>query len=290
MRFALVASRVTRTNRALAEARDGAACWEQMTPADALATLRSGDVALGRIDVTPTLDGIEDGLWALGALAARGVVVLNDPAALLAMHDKLLTARLLRRVGLRHPATLHLRPGGAVSGVRTPVVVKPRFGSGGMDVSRCGDRSALEAELERIRELPWYVAHGALVQELVPPQGYDLRILVAGDRVAGAVFRVAAPGEWRTNIALGGRRRAAFDPPQAACRLALAAAEASGAALVGVDLLPTQDRGWVVVELNGAVEFSRDYLHGADVFAKVSDELARVGAEATCDAVSTSVM
>lgn len=287
MRFALVASRVTPANRALAEARDDGVCWEQMTPADALATLRSGDVALGRIDVMPTLDGIDDGLWALGALAARGVVVLNDPAALLATHDKLLTARLLRRAGLRHPATVHLRPGDTLVHVDAPVVVKPRFGSGGADVTRCDDRSSLERELERIRELPPYVAHGALVQELVTPRGYDLRILVAGDRVAGAVFRVAAPGEWRTNIALGGRRQAVPDPPPEACRLALAAAKASGAALVGVDLLPTPDRSWTIVELNGAVEFSRDYLPGDDVFATVSEELARVGAEATYDRVST---
>jgi len=84
-----------------------------MTPRRALEVLQPGDAALGRLDVLPTLDGMDDGLWALGALAARGVHVLNDPAALLAAHDKLLTARVLRRRDVVHPATTHVRAGRA---------------------------------------------------------------------------------------------------------------------------------------------------------------------------------
>ena len=43
-----------------------------MTPKQALERLGPGDAVLGRLDVLPTLDGMDDGLWALGALAARG--------------------------------------------------------------------------------------------------------------------------------------------------------------------------------------------------------------------------
>jgi hypothetical protein len=100
VRFALIADRSTPTNRALCGALLDDARWEEMTPHEALESLRAGDGALGRLDVLPTLDGVADGLWALGALAARGVHVLNDPAALLATHDKLLTACLLRRGGI----------------------------------------------------------------------------------------------------------------------------------------------------------------------------------------------
>jgi hypothetical protein len=103
MRFALITRRPTPTNEALAAAGSPGARWELMTPEQALAVLGPGDVALGRLDVLPTLDGMDDGLWALGALAARGVLVLNDPPALLGSHDKLLTARLLRRAGVPHP-------------------------------------------------------------------------------------------------------------------------------------------------------------------------------------------
>ena len=84
MRFALIACRATPTNDALVGVTALPTVWESMTPERALDELVSGDVALGRLDVLPTLDGIDDGLWALGALAARGVLVLNHPAALLA--------------------------------------------------------------------------------------------------------------------------------------------------------------------------------------------------------------
>jgi RimK family alpha-L-glutamate ligase len=270
MRLALVAGRSTSTGRALSRAPiDGV--WEELTPHDALDELRPGDGALGRLDVSPTLDGIDDGLWALGALAARGVHVLNDPGALLATHDKLLTARILRRHGVPHPATSHVRSG-RVPPTFTggPVVVKPRFGSWGKAVYRCDDATTLAETLAAASREEWFARHGAIVQALVPPQGYDLRVLVAGGRVAGAVYRIAPPGEWRTNVSLGSVRCPVDDPPREAVAIALGAARAVGTSLVGVDLLPTQAGGWVVAELNGAVEFTSDYSTWFDVFAEVA--------------------
>jgi glutathione synthase/RimK-type ligase-like ATP-grasp enzyme len=142
------------------------------------------------------------------------------------------------------------------------------------------DASSLKATLASLAETPWYPSQGALVQELVPPRGYDLRILVAGGQIVGAVHRFAAEGEWRTNISLGGVRQAVSDLPIGACTLALAAARASGASLVGVDLLPGQRGGWIVLELNGAVEFTHEYAVSGDVFAEVRREVERAAAGA----------
>src|SRR5918994_7775601 len=118
MRRALVAQRPTPTNESLAGMVVDGIGWEPMSPEQALDELRPGDTALGRLDVLPTLDGVDDGMWALGALEARRVVVLNDAAALLATHDKLLTARLLRRGGPPHPRTAHHTPAPAIPGLR----------------------------------------------------------------------------------------------------------------------------------------------------------------------------
>jgi [lysine-biosynthesis-protein LysW]--L-2-aminoadipate ligase len=275
MRHALIACRPSPTNEALANPARPGTPWDWMTPQTALEELRPGDAALGRLDVLPTLDGIDDGLWALGALAARGVLLLNDPAALLATHDKLLTARILRRQGIPHPRTVHVRSGRAAPQTVTPVVVKPRFGSWGLEVHRCEDAASVARVLEHVADSAWYRRHGAIVQELVPPQGYDLRVVVAAGRVVGAVYRIAAEGEWRTNVALGAVRRAVSEPPREAAAIALAAAAATGADLAGVDLLPDGRGGWTVAELNGAVEFTRAYAPWGDVFEETARLLAR---------------
>jgi glutathione synthase/RimK-type ligase-like ATP-grasp enzyme len=138
------------------------------------------------LDVLSTLDGVDDGRWALGGRAARGAHALNDPAALLASHDKLLTARILRRHAIAHP-TIHIRDGRVPPHFVKPVVVKPRFGSWGSEVHRCDDPAMFSETLARISEESWFERHGALVQELVPPHGCDLRIIVAAGRVVGAV-------------------------------------------------------------------------------------------------------
>jgi glutathione synthase/RimK-type ligase-like ATP-grasp enzyme len=108
----------------------------------------------------------------------------------------------------------------------------------------------------------------------VPPRGHDLRIVVASGEVIGSVRRVAPPGEWRTNVALGARRES-VDANPAACDLAVAAAQAIGADLVGVDLLPLGPGRYVVLELNGAVDFSREYLPRGDVFGAAMHALVR---------------
>jgi glutathione synthase/RimK-type ligase-like ATP-grasp enzyme len=155
-----------------------------------------------------------------------------------------------------------------------PLVLKPRFGSWGRDVVLCRTAADLDAALERAAFRSWFREQGALAQELVPPLGWDIRIVVAAGRVVGAARRIAAPGEWRTNVALGGHSEA-FSPPPLACSLALSAAAAVRGDLVGVDLLPTSG-GFVVSEVNGAVDFHAYYaLDVEDVFAEAVLELLR---------------
>ena len=203
--------------------------------------------------------------------------VLNPSQALLAAHDKLLTARLLEGAGLPHPATVVATSHG------TPERVVP--GRREAEVRELGTRGrALRRRARAPRAPPappqdvWFEEQGVLVQELVEPVGFDLRLVVAAGRVVGAVRRVATAGEWRTNVALGGRRER-VEPPAAAQVLALAAATVAGASLVGVDLLP-KDEGWTILELNGAVDFTADYSLDGDVFAAVAGALAGRAAEA----------
>jgi RimK family alpha-L-glutamate ligase len=275
MRFAVVAHRATETNAAIVAASDAIGVRaDVLSPRESLRNLEPGDVALGRLDVREGLDGIESGSIELERLATGGIEVLNRPSALVAAHDKLLTARALRLAGLPHPHTSLIAEGLPAQAPELPVVLKPRFGSWGRDVVRCETRDELDAALERAAFRGWFHERGALVQELVPPFGWDLRLVVACGCIVGAARRVAAPGEWRTNVSLGGRSEPVAPPPLART-LAVAAAAAIRADLVGVDLLPTPN-GYVIAELNGAVDFRSWYtLDGTDVFAETVLQLLR---------------
>ena len=142
---------------------------------------------------------------------------------------------------------------------------------------RCTTADELDAALVRLQRKAWFWEYGALAQELVEPKGWDLRVVVAGGRVVGAACRIAQNGEWRTNAALGAQVEA-VEPSPLARALALAAAEAARADLVGVDLLPTQN-GFVILELNGAVDFRPMYAPARDVFADTVAALLEDGVQ-----------
>lgn len=77
--------------------------------ASSVDALKPDAVALGRLDVLPSLDGIEPGLLALLLLERRGFAVLNRAEALRAVHDKLRTADRLAVAGVPHPRTVRWR-------------------------------------------------------------------------------------------------------------------------------------------------------------------------------------
>lgn len=275
MRVGVIGGPRNQTNPLLVEAWAAAGIDARLlSPEEAGCRLGAGDVALVRVDVRESLDGVEPGLELIGALAEGGVRILNTPQALLGAHDKLETDRLLREAGLPVPRTAHVTSTDELVELSFPVVVKPRFGSWGRDVFLCEGEPELRRCLHSVRERPWFLAHGALVQELVSRGRYDLRLIVAGGRVVGGARRDAAEGEWRTNVSLGGKISSArLDPRPVA--LAEGAAGALGIDLAGVDLLPIAGGGHVVLELNAAVDFDGRYsLRGGDAYLDAAAALS----------------
>jgi RimK-like ATP-grasp domain len=195
MRVAVIAHRRSETNLELAAAPWGGERVSLLTPVEADLLLKPGDVALARLDVLDSLDGIEPGLLELECLATRGIRVLNGARSLLLAHDKLLTAQALTAAGVPHPWTEAVSRTSTRITIEPPLVLKPRFGSRGEDVVLCATAKAVEVALATFATRRWFGA-GAIAQELVPPRGHDLRLVVAAGRVVGAIRRVPAHGEW----------------------------------------------------------------------------------------------
>ena len=169
---------------------------------------RGGDVALGRLDVLPSLHGIEPGLWALDLLERRGVTVLNGRDTLAAAHDKLATADALACAGIPHPSPRARRPLAAAARSRASARAQAALRKlGGDDATRCNSPSEVERAFEEARLRVWFNATGGVLQRLIPP----LRPRLARGRggADGWPARSCArhrPAEWRTNVALGARR------------------------------------------------------------------------------------
>jgi hypothetical protein len=124
-----IIGRPSLTNARLAAALVAAGLPARVAGPEAVAA-GPGDVVLGRLDVRRTLDGVEDGLWRLQAVARAGGRLLNRPGALLTAHDKLSTAVALGRAGLPHPRTAHVRDARLPLSFGPPYVVKPASGAG----------------------------------------------------------------------------------------------------------------------------------------------------------------
>ena len=77
---------------------------------------------------------------------------------------------------------------------------------------------------------------------------------------------------YRCLCALGAFRRPA-EAPLEACIPALRAVDALGLDLAGVDLLLDEEGNYLVLEINGAVDFTADYAPLADPFLAAADAL-----------------
>jgi hypothetical protein len=212
--IALVASHPNETNNRLADAWRSLGLDAEVVPAAwCLEQLRAGDTAIGRIDVRRSIDGVEPGLLDLLKLSRRGVSVLNGPAVLLTAHDKLRTARVLRRAQLPHPRTEHVTIESAGDDDRG----RPSPASAaGVQASSAASRRASYWTQPRHRRQHWFRRQGAWCSGSSAG-----RTCASWSRGPSGRLRVAraAPGEWR-NIALGGHRRPVVVPRAQALALA----------------------------------------------------------------------
>lgn len=205
------------------------------------------DAVLVRTMPPGSLEQVVFRMDALAQLEAAGVVVLNPPKAVEVAVDKYLTTARLARAGLCSPRTIACQtPDDALVAFEElggDVVVKPLFGSEGRGITRIND------EALALRAFKMLAGLGAVlyVQEFIPHEGYDCRLLLIGDEVFA--MRRRSTSDWRTNVSRGAATEP-LEPSDELVDMARRAAAAVGAPLAGVDLLPGRDGQWYVLEVN----------------------------------------
>jgi [lysine-biosynthesis-protein LysW]--L-2-aminoadipate ligase len=196
-------------------------------------------------------------VYAARCLTAAGVDVVNSADATEVCGDKWRSTVALEAAGVATPRTaLALTPQAALAALDSigyPALIKPLVGSWGRLVVRLADRAGAEGVLEYVAALPGPQSHLGYVQELIDKPGRDIRVIVVGGQVLGAVYRTGE--SLRTNVALGGQARPCEVTPEIG-KLSVDAAAAVGADIAGVDLIEDRDGRLLVLEVNHRVEFT----------------------------------
>ncbi len=192
------------------------------------------------------------GMAVVSHLDTMGVPVVNSAAAISRSRDKLRCLQLLAQGGLGVPRTVMAAAGAnvprlvdAVGGL--PCIIKLLRGTQGVGVMIANTA----AEAETIVQTFWGLGQDVCLQEFIAEsKGRDVRALVVGDEVVGAMRRKARRGEFRSNLHRGGEGSAARLDPRYA-KTAVAAAKLIGLTVCGVDMLEATD-GPRVMELNSS--------------------------------------
>ena len=195
-------------------------------------------------------------LHATAALEGLGAKVINPLKVAGITGNKLFAHMALENAGVRTPkAMAAFSEEAAVQALEEfgyPAVIKPTVGSWGRMIGLLRDRDAARAVIED-REHMFPLYHIYYFEEFVKRPPRDIRAIVVGDKVVAAIYRYSGDGEWKTNMALGGRAEVCLvtDELNDIC---MKATSAVGGQIVGVDLMEGED-GLMVHEVNNTTEF-----------------------------------
>ena len=215
---------------------------------------RLPDAVLVRTLEGGSFEAITKRLGVLHALSDLGVVVWNEARAIERCVDKSMTSFLLARRGIPTPPTWTLESLGAARALATretqhgPLVLKPLFGAQGKGLRLIRAPDDLPA--------PELVAGVYYLQRFQPVEGEgfrDFRLIVVKGRIVAAMMRSAST--WITNVKQGGTPIAAAADARMK-NLAIAAADAVGASIAGVDILIGVGGTPTVLEVNSMPAWS----------------------------------
>lgn len=216
------------------------------------------------------------GCAVLRQFQSMGAFCMNDAVSINRSRDKLRALQLMANKGIDMPVT-----GFASSPQNTrdlikmvgdaPLVVKLLEGTQGMGVVLAETNKAAESVINAFKSLKANI----LVQEFVKEaNSTDLRCFVIDDQVVGGMKRVAAEGEFRANLHLGGRAEAVELTPEER-ETAIKASQAIGLKVAGVDILRSSS-GPKVIEVNSSPGLQGiEEIVGQDLAGEIIESIER---------------
>lgn len=193
----------------------------------------------------------EYGFVLLRQFLAMGIPLVNSIDGVTIARNQYITLQHLVRVNIpvldSFFVTQENKFFGALKQLGTfPVVAKQMDGMGGDGVVKLDDLAHARAYIQSSLN----PAKGILVQAFSDPKGRrDIRALVIGGGVAGAMVLTPAPGQFKANIHQEAQARA-FDLPEDLAAMAIKATRACHLDIAGVDMMVDSTGDVRVVEVN----------------------------------------
>jgi ribosomal protein S6--L-glutamate ligase len=213
--------------------------------------IRPVDVVIPRISPAVT----SYGMAVVNHFDAMNVPVVNGASAIARSRDKVRCLQVLVQHGIPVPRTVMAHGGSRIKALVDevggfPCIIKLLKGTQGVGVMLANTL----AEAKTMVQTFWALGQDVCLQEFIAESsGRDVRALVVGDKVVGAMRRVAKGQEFRSNIHRGGEGTVLhLDSSQQS--VAVRAAKAAGLHMCGVDMLESKD-GPKVIELNSSPGF-----------------------------------
>jgi RimK family alpha-L-glutamate ligase len=202
-----------------------------------------------------------------------GIMCINTSVSIETVKDKLRTSQILSRHSIPIPNTMMVRfpidENLVKNNIGFPCVVKVVTGSYGEGVYLCERQRDFKKLMEFVDNLG--NKKTMIVQEYMGTRpGEDLRVLVIGGKVIGAMKRTAPEGDFRANISGGGTGEG-YPLTDKIEFLARETAKVLGLDIAGIDLLFDKD-GFCVCEANSNPGFSGfEKYCGVDIADQLTD-------------------
>jgi len=207
--------------------------------------------SLGDYDyILPRIDSkrAEAGYHVFRVLDKMDVMKPYPADTILVAHNKFVTLEQMVKFGVPVPRTYLSSSREAAKKVlgklKLPVIMKLLSGFGGEGVMFIESKEAAESTIDTMRSLNQHM----LLEEFIPNPGEDVRGIVAGDEIIASYKRIAAKGEQKANIHLGGSAKT-FKLDDEMQEVVFKAAEAIKADICAIDMLIGKD-GPLVIEAN----------------------------------------
>jgi RimK family alpha-L-glutamate ligase len=201
----------------------------------------------------------------------HGIPCINSSTSINTVQNKFHTSQILSQANIAVPTTMlvhfPITNDLIATHIGFPCVIKVLVGSFGEGVYLCHSETEYKKLIEFLKNLD--NDKKLLVQEYINDQpGEDLRVIVVGNKVIGAMKRTAPPNDFRANITIGGTGES-FPVTAEIESIALATAQALGLEIAGIDLL-FDKRGFRVCEANSNPGFNGfDHYCNTDVASEI---------------------